>query len=73
MLPLSQEALALWTLSADDGAFLERLLNSTVLPPPKSVDQTVRRALQAGLDFMLTTDAATPEQAATYALTVLRK
>ncbi|OQA23408.1 MAG: hypothetical protein BWY63_00265 [Chloroflexi bacterium ADurb.Bin360] len=73
MLPLSQEALALWTLSAEDSAFLERLLNSTVLPPPKSVDQTVRRALQAGLDFMLNTDAATPEQAATYALTVLRK
>lgn len=73
MLPLNRETLALWTLSPDDVAFVERLLDSAVLPPPKNVDQTVRRALQAGLDYMLTTEAATPEQAATHALTVLRK
>jgi len=29
--------------------------------------------LQAGLNFLLTTEGATPEQAATHALTVLRK
>ncbi len=73
MLPASQEALALWPLSADEASFLDRLLTSTVLPPPKGVDQTVRRALQAGLNYLLTTQAATPEQAATHALTVLRK
>lgn len=73
MLPPSREALELWPLSTEEAAFLERLLTVAVLPPPKGVDATVRRALQAGLDFLLTTDEATPEQAATHALTVLRK
>ncbi|OQB01891.1 MAG: maltose ABC transporter periplasmic protein [Chloroflexi bacterium ADurb.Bin222] len=73
MLPPSQEALALWPLSTEGVAFLEQLLPATVLSPSPTVDQPVRRALQAGLNFLLTTEDATPEQAATYALTVLRK
>ena len=73
MLPPSREALALWPLAVEDAAFLEQLLSSAVLPPPRNVDQAVRRALQAGLDFLLTTEGGTPEQAATHALTVLRR
>lgn len=73
LLPPGTDSLALWPLALEDTAFLEQLLAATVLPPPKSVDQTVRRALQAGLDFLLNTEGATPEQAATHALTILRK
>ncbi|HRU94173.1 MAG TPA: hypothetical protein P5195_02935, partial [Anaerolineae bacterium] len=73
MLPPSRETLALWPLSTEGVAFLEQLLPATVLSPPPTVDQPVRRALQAGLNFLLTTEGATPEQAATHALTVLRK
>lgn len=73
MLPTSKDSVALMRLSVDEAVFLDRLLKSAVLPPPEGVDQTVRRALQAGLDYLLTTEGATPEQAATHALTVLRR
>jgi hypothetical protein len=73
LLPPDRESIERWTLSAEEVEFLETLLTAARPPLPVTVSQPVRRALQAGLDLLLKGEGATPEQAATHALTVLRK
>lgn len=74
MLPTNRETLARWGLMPDELEFIDTLLTATILPPlAEEIDRPVRRALQAGLKMMLEEPSATPEQAATQALTVLRK
>ncbi len=73
MLPVSRAALALWELQPDQAATLYTILETGVLMPPSLVDQAVRRALQAGLLELLTSEEVTPEAAATVALTRLRE
>jgi hypothetical protein len=53
--------------------FLSSLLLATEPSLPLGVDEPVRRALQAGLTLLLDEEETTAEEAATYALTVLRK
>ncbi len=73
LLPTSGESLALWTLAPEDLDFLDTLLMAARPVFPSSVAQPVRRALQAGVQLLLEEEDTTPEQAATHALTVLRK
>lgn len=73
LLPTSGESLALWTLAPEDIDFLDALLMAARPAFPPSVAQPVRRALQAGVQLLLEEEDTTPEQAASRALTVLRK
>jgi maltose-binding protein MalE len=73
MLPTNEEALALWPLLPEDYAFVVTLSQVAQLPPATDVDRLVRRALQAGLEMLLENEEATAEQAASHAMTVLRK
>ncbi len=73
MLPTNQEALALWPLLPEDLAFVVALSEAAQLPPAPEDERLARRALQAGLEMLLENAEATPEQAASHALTVLRK
>ncbi len=72
LLPAQYDAIELWGLLPEETAFLEKLLEGTVLSLPPAVDATVRRALQAGLIALLQDNVQTPEEAATYALAALR-
>ena len=73
LLPASLEAVALWPLSPDEAQFLDTFLMAAEAPLPPKVAQPVARALQSGLDMLLKGEGTTPEEAATHALTVLRK
>jgi hypothetical protein len=73
MLPPRPSALSLWALSMEEVDFLSSLLLATEPSLPLGVDEPVRRALQAGLTLLLDEEETTAEEAATYALTVLRK
>ncbi len=73
MLPSNLAAIEMWPLTPDEVTFIERLLLAAETPPAESIDQPVRRALQAGLQMLLEVPATTPEIAAAHALTVLRK
>lgn len=73
LLPAQRQALTYWSLAPEDAHLLETLLTVAQLPPPSEVGQPVRRALQAGLTALLQSQVATPEEAATQALTVLRR
>lgn len=73
MLPASRRAIALWQLPAEQEATLLQILDQGVLMPTPLVEQSVRRALQAGLTELLTTPNVTPEMAATVALSKLRE
>ncbi|MFP4343783.1 MAG: extracellular solute-binding protein [Anaerolineales bacterium] len=73
MLPTRQASLLLWPLSAEELDFLNALLLATEPSLPPGVNTPVRRALQAGLRLLLEEEGTTAEEAATYALTVLRK
>jgi hypothetical protein len=63
----------MWSLQTDELAFMDRLLLSGVRACPPSIDLPVRRALQAGLSALLLQEVASPEQAASHALTNLRR
>jgi hypothetical protein len=74
MLPTNREALALWGLMPNELDFINTLLTNAKMPPlPENIDRSIRRALQDGLTMLLEDPPATPKQAATQALTVLRK
>lgn len=73
MLPVSRRAIALWQLPTEQEAMLVQILEQGVLMPAPLVEQSVRRALQAGLTELLTTPNVTPEIAATVALAKLRE
>lgn len=73
LLPAQRQALTYWSLTPEDARLLETFLMAAQLPPPPEVGQPVRRALQAGLAALLQGQVATPEEAATQALTVLRR
>ncbi len=73
LVPTRDSAFAQWGLLPEDTAFLTQLLEKAVPTLPPAVDLPVRRALQAGMAALLKGEAATPEDAATYALTNLRK
>ncbi len=72
-LPARRSAVDLLALSREDRQFLESLMNAAELPLPEAVDIPVRTALQAGLEALLRQQVESPEAAATYALTVLRR
>ncbi len=72
LLPVRPQSLVFQSISLDGQQFLTTLLERARLPLPATVDQPVRRALQAGLDALLKDRETTPEDAATIALTVLR-
>ncbi len=72
LLPTRAQALAEWPLMPEDMAFLGTLLTHAVPNPPVTVDESVRRALQAGLAALLKGEVETPDEAATYALSQLR-
>ncbi|MBN1876331.1 MAG: extracellular solute-binding protein [Anaerolineae bacterium] len=70
-LPTRSSALQLWSLLPEDVEFLEQFLRGAVSGLPGSVNEPVRRALQAGFSALLKGDVETPEDAATYALSQL--
>jgi len=72
-LPPRRQAIEALGLPPEDVRFLLTLLSEAQGPLPLGVDQPVRQALQAGLDALLREQVATPEEAATHALTVLRR
>jgi ABC-type glycerol-3-phosphate transport system substrate-binding protein len=73
MIPTRRHAVRLWGLRPEDQRFINTLLENGMPLLPPEVDLPVRRALQAGLLAVLNQDAQTPEEAATYALTNLRR
>ena len=73
LVPTRQPAIRMWSLQTDELAFMDRLLLSGVRACPPSIDLPVRRALQAGLSALLLQEVASPEQAASHALTNLRR
>ncbi len=73
MLPPKPEAVQLWGLLPEETAFLEEFLSAASPPLSASVDEPVRRALQAGLRALLTREVETPAAAAAHALGNLRE
>jgi ABC-type glycerol-3-phosphate transport system substrate-binding protein len=73
LVPTRVQAIDAWALSPDESAFLKTLLSSSESALPPTVDSTVRRALQAGLTALLQRDVSSPESAASFALTYLRR
>jgi ABC-type glycerol-3-phosphate transport system substrate-binding protein len=73
LVPTQRQAVAAWSLQPDEYVFVERLLSRSVRPCPPSVDPVVRRALQAGLSALLLQEVSSAEQAASFALTSLRR
>ncbi len=73
LLPASRQALYLGSIEEKDRMFMKRVLDAASPALPSTVDTKVRQALQAGLDALLQGDVMTPEDAATRALTVLRR
>ncbi len=73
MLPASRDALSLWNLNAYEFEFVSGLLEVAILPETDSIDQAARRALQAGFALLLQEPETTPAEAATLALTILRR
>jgi ABC-type glycerol-3-phosphate transport system substrate-binding protein len=71
-LPPRRRAVELWGLLPEEVRFLDTLLDGAQPAPPPTVDEAVRRALQAGLSVLLQGEVDGPEAAATYALTQLR-
>lgn len=72
-IPTRRHAVRLWGLLPDDRIILETLLENGTPALPPEVDVPVRQALQFGLRAILTGDVETPQEAATYALTDLRR
>jgi ABC-type glycerol-3-phosphate transport system substrate-binding protein len=73
LLPARRRALELWPLSETEITFLSQLLEYAEPPFSPVVDSKVRQALQAGLAALLNGEVETPEDAATRALTILRR
>ncbi len=73
LLPANRDAVALWSLTPEEAEFLAQLMQAADPLVPPAQAQPVKRALQAGLELLLKGGGTTPEQAATHALTVLRK
>jgi ABC-type glycerol-3-phosphate transport system substrate-binding protein len=73
VLPARRRALELWGLSETEMVFLNRLLDHAEPALPLLVDSKIRQALQSGLKALLEGEVETPEDAATRALTVLRR
>lgn len=70
--PVRRQALAAWIGESEETATVDEILASGRAPLPPSVDATVRRALQAGLDALYKGEVESPEEAADYAMTRLR-
>jgi ABC-type glycerol-3-phosphate transport system substrate-binding protein len=70
--PVRRQALAAWIGESEETATVDEILGSGRAPLPPSVDATVRRALQAGLDALYKGEVESPEEAADYAMTRLR-
>jgi ABC-type glycerol-3-phosphate transport system substrate-binding protein len=73
LVPTHRQAVRAWSLQPGEQSFVESLLSHGVRPCSPAIDTTVRRALQAGLTALLLQEVASPEQAATLALTSLRR
>ncbi len=73
LLPPQYQALQLWGLLPEETAFLEEFLSAASPTLPATVNEPVRRALQAGLEALLTEEVKTPTAAATHALANLRE
>jgi ABC-type glycerol-3-phosphate transport system substrate-binding protein len=73
LLPTRRHAVRLWGFLPEDQLFINTLLENGVAALPLEVDIQVRRALQFGLVAVLRKDVLTPEEAATYAMTNLRR
>lgn len=73
LIPTRRHAVRLWGLFPEDRVFLETLLENGIPALPAEVDSSVRRALQFGLIAVLSQEVDTPEDAATYAMTNLRR
>ena len=73
LIPTRRHAVRLWGLFPEDRIFLETLLENGIPSLPPEVDTTVRSALQYGLLAVLNHEVDTPEEAATYAMTNLRR
>jgi len=73
LIPTRRHAVRLWGLFPEDRVFLETLLENGIPDLPPEVDNSVRRALQFGLIAVLKQEVDTPEDAATYAMTNLRR
>jgi ABC-type glycerol-3-phosphate transport system substrate-binding protein len=73
LVPTRTSAVDAWPVSPEDAAFVKSLLSSSTAALPASVDASVRRALQAGLTVLLEREVETPAEAASYALTNLRR
>ncbi len=71
--PARFQAIKLWDTMPEETAFLETFLGNATPSLPTTVDEPVRKALQAGLTALLSGEVDTPEDAADYALTVLNK
>ena len=73
LIPTRRHAVRLLGLLPEDQLFLNTLLENGIPALPPEVDTPVRRALQFGLIAVLRQDVHTPEEAATYAMTNLRR
>jgi hypothetical protein len=73
LLPARRRAFELWALSETEMAFLSQLLEQAEPALSPVIDSKIRQALQAGLNALLEGEVETPEDAATRALTVLRR
>ena len=73
LLPTRRHAVRLWGLFPEDQMFLHVLLENGIPSLPPEVDTPVRRALQFGLVAVLRQDVLSPEEAATFAMTNLRR
>jgi ABC-type glycerol-3-phosphate transport system substrate-binding protein len=73
LLPTRRHAVRIWGFLPEDQLFINALLENGVSALPLEVDIPVRRALQFGLVAVLRQDVLTPEEAATYAMTNLRR
>ena len=73
LVPTRRHAVRLWGLFPEDRMFLDTLLENSIPALPTEVDTVVRRALQYGLTAVLSQEVDTPEAAATYAMTDLRR
>jgi ABC-type glycerol-3-phosphate transport system substrate-binding protein len=73
LVPTRREAVENWALQPGDAAFLSRLLSNSVPALSPSIDGTVRRSLQSGLTVLLEQDVETAAEAASHALTNLRR
>ncbi|MDF1513373.1 MAG: extracellular solute-binding protein [Anaerolineae bacterium] len=73
LVPTRRHAVRLWGLFPEDREFLETLLDSGVPALSPDINISVRSALQFGLIAVLTEEVDTPEEAAVFALTDLRR